>query len=136
VDAPVTVKGVDANRVMETPDGPWVVAWYDFSAQPGQASNAVFAGHYDFHDVGPAVFWNLKLLVPGDIVEVYLSDGRSYRYSVISSTLVDAASRDIAQYVGATATETITLITPGGIFDRTIGQYDKRLIVRAQLAGS
>jgi hypothetical protein len=45
---------------MPSPDNAWDVAWYDFSARPGAGSNAVFSGHVDYHDVGPAVFWNLR----------------------------------------------------------------------------
>src|SRR3972149_3258841 len=80
VDAPVVVRSVDASGVMQTPDGPEDVAWYDFSAKPGYGSNAVFLGHVDYINYGPAVFWNLKDLVASDIVEVRLEGGTDYQY--------------------------------------------------------
>ena len=132
VDAPVVVRGVDANGVMETPDGPEDVAWYDFTAKPGFGSNAVFSGHVDYINYGPAVFWNLKDLNPGDIIEVRMEDGTVYRYSVEQREQVYADKADVGKIVGPTPTEIITLITCGGTFDTSTGQYDQRVIVRAQ----
>lgn len=132
VDAPVTVKGVDANGIMESPDGPWDVAWYDFSARPGFGSNAVFSGHVDYVDVGPAVFWTLKDLSQGDIVDVTLDDGTVYQYRVAAMETIDAATADIGTIVGATEQEVVTLITCTGTFNQATGQYDQRLIVRAE----
>ncbi len=134
IDAPVQVKGVDANNVMETPDGPENVAWYDFSARPGFGSNAVFSGHVDYINYGPAVFWNLKDLNPGDIIDVRLEDGTNYQYSVTDREMVPAnpSQEKLAQIVGPTQQEIITLITCGGTFETSTGQYDQRVIVRAQ----
>ncbi|OGO51556.1 MAG: hypothetical protein A2148_01395 [Chloroflexi bacterium RBG_16_68_14] len=132
VDAPISIKGTDAAGVMETPNGPWDVAWYDFSARPGAGSNAVFSGHVDYVDVGPAVFWRLRELAPEDIVEVRLEDGTVYRYRVAAMDTVEAATADVAKIVGATEQEMATLITCTGTFDASTGQYDKRLIVRAE----
>lgn len=132
VDAPITVKGVDGAGVMENPDGPWDVAWYDFSARPGFGSNAVFSGHVDYIDIGPAVFWRLRELIENDLVEIRLEDGTVYQYQVVAMESVDAETADIAKIVGATEEEMVTLITCIGDFDPSTGQYDQRLIVRAQ----
>ena len=132
VDAPVVIRGVDANRVMETPDGPVDVAWYDFSERPGYGSNAVFSGHVDYINYGPAVFWHLKDLVEGDTIEVRLTEGTVYTYRVVSRSQVAAepTQEELAQIVGETLTEVVTLITCGGTFDGH--QYDQRTIVRAE----
>lgn len=130
VDAPVVVRGIDANKVMVAPDGPTDVAWYDFSARPGFGSNAVFAGHVDYINYGPAVFWNLKDLNQGDEIRVQLADGTAYRYRVFAKQEVPAGT-NVAGIVGATEREIITLITCGGTFNYTTGQYESRLVVRA-----
>src|SRR3990172_13017502 len=122
VDAPVAVKGVDASGVMETPDGPWDVAWYDFSARPGFGSNAVFSGHVDYVEVGPAVFWRLIELVEGDFVEVRLQDGTVYQYQVFAMETVDAATADVGKITGATEEEVLTLVTCTGDFNPATGQ--------------
>jgi LPXTG-site transpeptidase (sortase) family protein len=134
IDAPVIVLGVDANNVMEAPDGPEDVAWYDFSRRPGFGSNAVFSGHVDWAGYGPAVFYNLKDLELGDIIQVRLQDGTVYDYSVINRENVGSSptQEQLDQIVGSTPNEIITLITCGGTFDSSIGEYDQRVIVRAE----
>jgi hypothetical protein len=92
IDAPVVVKGVDAAGVMQAPDNAYDTVWYDFSARPGFDGNAVFAGHVDYIHVGEAVFWNLKDLHPGDIVEIRLKDGAVYQYAVTLKRQFDSGS--------------------------------------------
>ena len=132
IDAPIIVLSVDDDGVMESPDGPLDVAWYDFSARPGFGSNAVFSGHVDYYNYGAAVFWNLKDLEQGDTIEVTLQDGTVYEYGVISRNEYNATSAPIQEIVGRTDAEVITLITCGGTFDPSVGQYDNRVVVRAQ----
>lgn len=132
VDAPIVVKGLDANNVMESPDNAEDVAWYDFTARPGVGSNAVFSGHVDYVNVGPAVFWNLSDLAPGDDISIRYADGISLTYAVTAINTFDATSAPIDQIVGPAAADSITLITCAGTFDRSTGQYDQRLIVRAE----
>ncbi|MDZ4279114.1 MAG: class F sortase [Dehalococcoidia bacterium] len=132
VDAPVVIRGVDANRVMETPDGPVDVAWYEFTSRPGFGSNAVFSGHVDYINYGPAVFWHLKDLQRGDMIELRLQDGTVYKYRVVTREQVgaDPSQEKLEQIVGPTEKEIVTLITCGGSFDGS--QYDQRVIVRAE----
>jgi len=134
VAAPVQVKGVDANNVMVSPDGPANVAWYDFSAKPGFGGNAVFSGHVDYINYGPAVFWNLKNLVPGDVIEVRLEGGTVYKYAVsaINSVSANPTEEELRDIVGPSETDIVTLITCGGAFSYETHQYDQRTIVRAQ----
>lgn len=132
VDAPIQIKGVDANRVMETPDGPTNVAWYDFSGKPGYGSNAVFSGHVDYIDYGPAVFYRLGELNAGDLVNVKLNDGTVYQYNVVSRHNVPAnpSEDELRQIIGPTQQDVITLITCGGNWNGQ--EYDERVIVRAE----
>ena len=132
VDAPMVTLGVDGDGLMEAPSGPFEVGWYDFSAQPGSGGNAVFSGHVDFANVGPAVFWDLRELGLGDLIEVRLADGTAYQYVVTSSVTYDAADAPIAEIVGPTPRDTVTLITCAGTFNRDARQYSDRLVVRAE----
>jgi len=131
VDASIVTLGIDANRVMQSPGNAYDVAWYDFSARPGFGGNAVFSGHVDYHDVGPAVFWNLRDLVAGDLIEVRLQDGTVYQYHVSALQCLPVGEAPIDEIVGPSPTEVVTLITCCGTFDYSTRQYDKRLIVRA-----
>jgi len=132
VDAPLVMLGIDENGVMQSTSNAWDVAWYDFSARPGAGGNAVFSGHVDYHDVGAAVFWNLRDLQSGDIIEVQLADGASYKYSVSALNCMPVNEAPISEIVGATQSEVVTLITCCGTFDSSSRQYDRRLVVRAQ----
>lgn len=131
VSAHVETKSTDANNVMQSPDDPFNVAWYDFTAPPGTVGNAVFAGHVDYVGVGKTVFWNLSTLRKGDEVSYIAPDGNLLRYRVTRTAT--AASNDAAnQYVGPTSAEIITLITCIGNFDRPTLSYDQRFIVQAE----
>ncbi len=132
VNAPVVVKSLDPSGVMQAPDTPTDVAWYDFTSLPGRGSNIVLAGHVDFAGVGPAVFWDLWRLGPGDVVELHLVDGSVAIYRVVSTETVVEASAPVEQIVGPTPGEVVTLITCAGNYNPMTGRYDQRLIVRAE----
>ena len=132
VDAPVTVKGLRADAVMDVPDGPEDVAWYNFTARPGMGGNTVISGHLDYHNYGAAVFWRLKELREGDMVEVRLADGSVLRYRVSLKLSYDARTAPVPEIVGPTSKEVVTLITCGGTFDSGSRDYSNRLVVRAE----
>lgn len=134
VNATVNSRTVGTDGQMGNPTGPWDVIWYDFSQEyyrvggyPGQpGANAVFAGHVDYIRVGPAVFWSVKNLAPGDIVTVYTSSG-PINYSIQWSTWT-GPNDDFSPYVSQNGQETITLVTCIGGF--SAGEYTNRLVVR------
>lgn len=137
VDAPVVTMGVQPDGVPEVPQNGEDVAWYDFSAKPGQGSNAVFAGHYTWGG-GPAVFWNLDELQEGDIIRVVFLDGRELVYRVFANFTVDPDDPDSLQVMAPSESDIITLITCGGTWvpDRSEplgGSYSERTIVQAEL---
>jgi LPXTG-site transpeptidase (sortase) family protein len=132
VDAPITVKGLRPDAVMDVPDGPEDVAWYNFTARPGMGGNAVISGHLDYRSYGAAVFWRLKELREGDIVEVRLADGSVLRYQVSLRLSYDARLAPVPDIVGPTSREVVTLITCGGTFDSGSRSYSQRLVVRAE----
>ncbi|MGH2616454.1 MAG: class F sortase, partial [Thermomicrobiales bacterium] len=134
LDAPIELGSV-VDGVMTNPSGPWVVAWYDGLGKIGEGGNVVMAGHVDYYTVGPAVFWNVRDLVPGDIVRVVGEDGQSYEYAVEWMERYEAAglTPEVIQtdIVGDTGQESLTLITCGGEFDAATGEYLKRWVLRA-----
>lgn len=130
VDAPLVTVGIDRNGNMAAPDRPDVIGWYDFTGRPGlDTGNAVFAGHRDSRESGPAVFWRLDQLQPGDVIEVGLVDGSRLRYSVTATHAYPVERLDMREILATTEQPTLTLITCAGSFDR--GDYEDRHIVRA-----
>jgi LPXTG-site transpeptidase (sortase) family protein len=132
VDAPITTKDMDADGMMEPPDGPEDVAWYGFTARPGSGSNAVFSAHVDYRGYGPAVFADLKKLEKGDLVEVHTADGAVHRYEVTLNLSYPAETAPFEDIVGPTSREVVTLITCAGTFDQAARRYSHRLVVRAE----
>jgi LPXTG-site transpeptidase (sortase) family protein len=119
--------------VMQDPTGPWMVAWYENLASLGEVGNVVMAGHIDYWNVGPAVFYSIGQLAVGDEITVLAEDGQSFTYAV--EWVQDFAADDVplADVVGPTGTESLTLITCGGTFDYTTAHYLSRTVVRANL---
>lgn len=139
VDAPVATFGLDDNAVPEVPYEADVVAWYDFTAAPGMGSNAVFAGHVTWY--GPAVFYNLDELAPGDQIALQGENGARLSYEVTVNETLDPAAPDARSVYAATETDTITLITCAGTFTDTNdpiagGEYDLRQVVKARFLGA
>lgn len=133
VDAPFSAKAVPSSGQMPNPNGPEDVAWYDFSqwpglgGLPGKGGNIVLAGHVDYIRYGPAVFWRLGELQPGDIISIKMKDGTTYNYKVEFDKVVDPNGGDWSKLVQATADESVTLITCTGQFEN--GSYNLRRIV-------
>jgi sortase A len=131
VDAPIVLLGVLPGGAMDAPSTPLDVAWYTFSAKPGQPGNVVMSGHVDFVNYGPAVFARLDEMRLGDEVAVQLENGAILKYLVQSVDEYVEAEAPVQQIVGPTPNEAITLITCSGSFDARSRTYDKRLVVRA-----
>ncbi len=127
--------GIEALRVvdgaMQDPTGPWVVAWYENLGSLGTAGNIVMAGHIDYWNVGPAVFYNLSTLAPGDEIIVSGDNGKAYPFAVEWVRQYDSASIPLDEVAGPTEEQSLTLITCGGTFDYANGHYLQRTVVRA-----
>lgn len=124
------------NGVMQNPTGPWVVAWYRQTATLGEQGNVVLAGHVDYWNVGPSVFFNLRDMVAGDVITLTGEDGRSYDYAMEWSEVFDLealTSGGLQDVVGPTDVPSVTMITCGGEFDYVNGEYLSRMVVRGSL---
>jgi sortase (surface protein transpeptidase) len=97
---------------------------------PGDPGPAVIAGHVDSR-AGPAVFFRLRELRPGDKVTVRRSDGRAVAFTVDE---VDRYPKDAfptsAVYGPAPGSE-LRLITCGGSFDAAKRSYRDNVVVYA-----
>jgi sortase (surface protein transpeptidase) len=135
IDAQIEVQQI-VDGVMQNPSGPWVVSWYKQTALLGEGGNVVMAGHVDYWNVGPAVFFDLRNLVEGDEVQVFGDGDVAYTYAVETNETYDLeelTSGTITELVGQTEDPKLTLITCGGEFDYASGEYLSRMVVRAGL---
>jgi len=132
IDAPFSDKVVPPDGQMPNPNSWDDVAYYDFSqfsglgGLPGKGGNIVIAGHVDYIRHGPAVFWRLHELQPGDIVTIRMTDGTEYNYKIEFNKVLDPNAADWTGIVSATADESVTLITCTGVFEA--GHYNNRQV--------
>jgi sortase (surface protein transpeptidase) len=131
--------GIERLRVvdgaMQDPSGPWEVAWYDNLGTLGRLGNVVMAGHIDYWNVGPSVFYNLANVQPGDEIVVSGDDGKTYPYTVEWVRQYDSESMPLDEVTRSTTEQALTLITCGGAFDYVNGHYLQRTVVRANRSG-
>lgn len=120
--------------VMSNPSGPWVVAWYPQTATLGEQGNVVLAGHVDFWNVGPSVFFNVRDLVEGDEIVLTGENDETFTYAVdwVETFLMEDLTTGgvLEDVTGHTDTRSVTLITCGGEFDYVNGEYLSRMVVR------
>ena len=130
--------GVDADGAVQVPSldtEAGEAAWYKYSVTPGQVGASVIEGHVDSYS-GPAVFYRLGALHPGDRVEVRLADRVTavFRVTGVREYL---KSRFPAKVIyGATRYASLRLITCGGAFDDATGHYLSSTVVYASLISS
>jgi len=137
LDAPVISVGLTADGAMGTPRTAGEVGWY--GPRPGEEGNALLAGHVDWVVSGRVQlgsFYRLSRLEPGDVVTILTTDGSQVRFRVIWKRLYEAATAPVDEITGPTGQPSITLITCGGEFDRTLHSYVGRWVVRATLLRS
>jgi LPXTG-site transpeptidase (sortase) family protein len=141
IDAPIVTMGFGADRYPEVPGRPDQVAWYNFSAAPGQRSNAVMSGHVDWQSSSgapiPGVFYRLRALEIGDTVVITLEDGTRMEYRITGNVATAYDDPNVLKAMDYTPKEVITLITCGGTWLNTGqgpfgGSYSHRVLVRAE----
>lgn len=115
---------------VDVPDFP-VAGWYRLGSRPGQAGPTVIVGHVDSRS-GPAVFFRLRDLSPGDTVDVGLADGSWATYEVTGTQQFPKAEFPTFEVFGATPDDVLRLVTCTGEFDRDIRSYDDNLVVTAR----
>jgi hypothetical protein len=109
-------------------------AWYKYSATPGQIGSAVIEGHVDSYH-GPAVFFRLGALRPGDTIDVTLADGIMAIFRVTGVREYAKTKFPARIIYGATDYAALRLITCGGAFDYITGHYRSSTVVFAALDG-
>jgi len=108
--------------------------WYNFTSVPGAPGNSVIVGHVDTVS-GPAVFYNLYLLKPGNAIFVTLgATARRERFIVTWVTEVPKSEFPGQAVFGLTQKRQLRLITCGGDFDYQTRHYLDNIIVGARLA--
>ncbi len=130
--------GVNSDGTIQVPSlytRPGEAAWFKYSATPGQIGASVIEGHLDGYH-GPAVFFRLGALRPGNRIDVTLADGITAVFRVTGVRQYRKSSFPAKAVYGATGYATLHLITCGGAFDHATGHYLSSTVVFASLTSS
>jgi sortase (surface protein transpeptidase) len=130
VDATVEQLGLNPDGTVAVPADPSDAGWYRYSASPGQLGPAVLLGHVDADRIGPAVFYRLGKLVPGDRVEVTRSDGTVATFLVSSVVEFAKTAFPTDAVYGPTNQPALRLITCGD-WDAATHSYRGNTVVFA-----
>ncbi len=131
VDAAVEPVGLTPFGAMAVPEGPAGVAWFDLGPRPGEAGNAVIAGHEGWKNGIAAVFDNLHKLAKGDMI--YVEDGAGTTTAfVVRETRIYGQNEDAsAVFASSDGKAHLNLITCEGIWNKADKSYSGRLVIFA-----
>lgn len=127
--------GIAADGSLEVPRDADRAGWFTGSSLPGAPGPTVIAGHVD-SATGPAVFFDLTELGPGDRIAVRDADGRSVEYVVDRVADHPKAELPTAEVFGATSDDQLRLITCTGPWDDAAGSYADNRVVFATAVSS
>lgn len=108
--------------------------WYEPGPSPGETGNAVIVGHVDSAKLGPAVFFDLGSLVPGDTITVQRADGQPATFRVDSVKAYPKTSFPTELVYGPNDRPGLRVVTCGGQFDEAAKSYQDNVVVFATLA--
>jgi sortase (surface protein transpeptidase) len=133
--APLSELGLNPNHTVQVPSNFQEPGWYKFGPSPGQLGSAVILGHVDSY-LGPAVFFLLKSLQPGDSVDVTLADGVVTHFVVRQVAMYPKVSFPTFQVYGSHGYSALQLVTCGGEFDAQTRSYLSNVVVYTSLVSA
>lgn len=132
VDAAIEATGILENGEMGVPEDIDQVGWFEPGFKVGAKGHAVLAGHVDSY-TGPAIFYYLHQVEPGEKVIITDKDGREMVYKIREKTSYVTDEAPIGEIFGPSDGRMINLITCTGTFNRSTGSHEERLVVTAEL---
>jgi Sortase domain len=137
VDARIIALGMGYGDIVNVPSlsTPMLTSWFDGGVTPGQVGPAVLFGHVDSAVTGPAVFYRLGDLRPGDLIYVTRTDTRTAVFDVDAIDLYSQSSFPDQSIYGTTTSPVLRLVTCGGDFDTKTHLYLDRTVAWAKYVG-
>jgi len=132
VDTRVVSTGVNAQNQIGTP--PDSIETARNSSLPGNPGATFIDGHVDGWNV-PGVFYNLKELTPGDLIEIVTGNNVTFKYTVQKLIAYSATSVNMAQVLSpiSQGVSGLNLMTcTGGLIDNNTN-FNERLVVFSSL---
>lgn len=131
IDAPVRSVGRDSSGGIEMPPVlDWTTGWYKYSPTPGQIGPAIIVGHVDTYK-GISVFWRLRDVKQGDIINVTRADGKTAKFRVMALKQFNQSNFPTDEVYGNIKYPGLRLITCGGAFNKQTASYTQNTVVYA-----
>jgi len=127
--------GVLTTGESEVPDTPGEVGWYQFSPTPGERGPAVVLGHVDSLQ-GPAVFYTLGQLEPGNDIYINREDGSRVHFVVSRLKRYPREGFPTNEVYGDIDYAGLRLITCSGLYNYSLLRYSHTLVVYAEAVAS
>ncbi len=124
--------GLNDDSTVEVPDSYEEVGWYKFGPTPGELGPAVILGHVDSYQ-GPAVFYKLGQLEPGDEIFIERADGQTVKFVVTKLSKHSQEGFPTAEVYGDLDHAGLRLITCTGVYSHSTLRYSHNLIVFAEM---
>lgn len=125
--------GLREDGTVQVPRDAGRAGWFRLGPPPGAIGSSVILGHVD-SSTGPAVFFRLPELQPGDRVVVQRGDGSSVRFEVRSVRTYLNADFPAHRVYGDHGRSELNLVTCGGAYDEALGGYQANVVVNARKA--
>lgn len=129
---PLITLGLNADQTVEVPTDFSQAGWYRLGPTPGEAGSAVILGHVDSYH-GPAVFFRLRDVRPGDRVEVTREDGSIAEFAVTAVETYPKSQFPADEVYANNDGSHLQLVTCGGDFDPQARSYLSNVVVYTTL---
>ncbi len=135
VTVPLSSLGLNPDGTVQVPTDYQEPGWFRLGPTPGQVGSSVILGHVDSYQ-GPAVFFQLRSLQPGDQVDVLLSDGVDVQFAVDTVATYLKSQFPAQEVYGSHGVSALQLVTCGGQFDGATGGYLSNVVVYTSLVAA
>ncbi len=130
VNARLVNLGLTTAGTVQVPADPARPGWYTGSPRPGAIGSSILLGHVDSLS-GPAVFYRLGHLRPGERVYVRRPDGTLAVFRVDGVRWYLKSHFPTAAVYGPAPDPELRLISCGGVFDQNLKSYLSNVVVYA-----
>lgn len=134
VNARIKPLDTKKNNELKAPANIYDAGWYHRSAKPGEQGATLIDGH--LHGLTkPGIFYNLKKLSTGDVVEVERGDGAVFRYKVVRTQKYSRHDTDMTAAVTPVDSSRpgLNIISCTGALEKNDNTYSERLLVQTVL---
>lgn len=132
IEASMVPLGLEPTGELEVPEDFDQAGWYRHGPLPGDVGPAVVAAHVDSYR-GPAAFFRLSEVRPGDGIDVEYADGTVLRFVAERVERHSKEAFPTERVYRNVPHPELRLISCGGEFDRSARSYRDNIIVWARL---